>query len=159
MVQLYYAAAGSHENCVMELLKRPEVDVNTNLIQETTILHWSIQRGNLSAFKNLLNRSDVNINVRDRNGRTPLLWCLARRSCEMAMSLLSRDDIEADVVDNLRQGLMIMVAKWGRLDLIQAILPNVKSQLFAEDTLQLKAIDYAAQNGHWEAVETLPHEV
>lgn len=81
------AAQNGHEEVVKLLLRRDEVDLNSEDDQGRTPLGWAAMSGQMAVLNILLARKDILANWRSNNGMTPLSYA-ARRGDEESVKVL-----------------------------------------------------------------------
>ena len=81
---------------VLELLKMPDLDVNSKYEKGNTALSIAVKSGNLTCFRALLADSRTDVNVSDDEGMTALGYAVLERHTMAAKRLLRRSDIEVN---------------------------------------------------------------
>ena len=97
----------------------------------------------------------------DPNRDSPLVLAAAEQKDGIFTSLLRASNLDPNVqrVDPKNKArvtrALIEAARYGRLDYVEALLANPKTDKNAKDSLGYRAIDWAATNGYMEIVERL----
>src|SRR5207302_1854123 len=98
---LAWAAGRGHEEVVLMLLEREDVNPNTaDTSYGRTPLSWATVNENVGVVKMLLQREDVNPNTPDTEyGRTPLCWAAERGHEGVVQMLFEREDVNLNTAD------------------------------------------------------------
>jgi ankyrin repeat protein len=154
-VPLAYAVLGGSEDCIQDILERPEVDVNTVIESWTTILHWAIHKRKMLTISYVLGKPSLDVNMVDHMERTPLTLSMENRSEQAARLLLSRKDVKLCLPHEAGPGLLIRAVKWCQPDLMELLLAALGYNILAKDNNYRTALDYAAEYRNWQLVEQL----
>ncbi|KAL4861247.1 ankyrin repeat-containing domain protein [Aspergillus spectabilis] len=111
---LWLAIRLGHDPLAMQLLSRPDVDVNTSVRPhevsrgQSTCLHHDVRRGHLPIIQLIIGKSQLNPNITDHHNRTPLSWAVFNGDLATVNLLLTRSDIRIDP-GAIRKGHTIVV--------------------------------------------------
>ncbi|XP_055348321.1 transient receptor potential cation channel subfamily A member 1-like [Paramacrobiotus metropolitanus] len=155
---LHTASAENDPLIIRELLKLPELLVDTKLPSGDTALHLAVRCDHLEALRELLSSARINVDTKGCNGKTPLHVAAALNHLECAKILISHGACLTAQSDTGEQPTH-RAAEAGSTEVLDYILqlPDcpVDQLLAATNEEQATPLHYGVNSGNRETVRLL----
>ncbi|GIJ91863.1 hypothetical protein Asppvi_010838 [Aspergillus pseudoviridinutans] len=156
MSALWYAAAHNSSDVAELLLRRDDVEVNTqDAGEQQTPLAIAAARNHIQIVRLLLADSRTDVSVPDVDGRTPLHRATEAGHGEVALLLLSDDRIDPTCRDHRGRTPLHYAAAVGLEEVARCLLRNFDVDVNATDKWMSTALHNAAGGGHLSIVNLL----
>ena len=117
---LSWIASSSYLEMAAELIKFPDVDLESRDLNGRTPLSEAAASGSAKIVQMLLATEKVDVNSRDNHGQTPLMWAAKEGCANIVNLLLARHDVNADICSTSSEMAVDMARNLGRKEIIAA---------------------------------------
>jgi hypothetical protein len=116
-----FSAIANESPLVLDLLRRPEIDVNIHHHQglQCSPLMKAIEGGNHSIVRALLDHPNINVNQRDNKGETALHWAALTGNLPAANLLVRKNGIKKHVRNTSGQTPAHYAASCGKIEILK----------------------------------------
>lgn len=146
-------AASRGDNAQVERLLKRGADVNAQLGDGATALHWAAYRGDAKLARQLL-QAGARPGVANHNGATPL-WLAAMRGDAAVIKALLEGGADANEQLPLGRRPLMLAARSGNVDAVAALLARGAEVNASETERGTTALMQAADQGHAEVLKLL----
>ena len=152
---LSWAAEKGHEAVVRLLIKRGDVDINTQDKSGKTPLSWAAAKGHEVVVRLLIERGDVDINTQDEYKQTPLTLAAEQGHEAVVRLLVERDDVDINTLDPLEQTPLLWAAMKGHEAVVRLLVERDNVLINTKDVYGRTPLSWAAEEGYEAVVRLL----